>query len=238
MPANLTRLEWHGPETRGLSVELAGPSSSAAAPVVFVPSLGLSSDWCFYPLFVERMAEDRPVLVPQFTAGAELAPVHDELRRLLLALGRHERPRGCEWRHERIALVGHGFGASLALLLAARTGNVGGIVSLGAFGGFDRVTDGAPEQRDAIAERGDAFALEPAVRALRCPAVLVHGEEDGIAPISESERLFQWIDKGLGSLVMLEKTGHSLGAKQPFDGSNKELDRAIWIAREFLRREL
>ncbi len=237
MPANLTRLPWPGEEIRGLSVDLAGPSTSSLAPVLFVPSLGLGADWCFYPLAIERLAEDRPVLLPRPAAQDRMLAWHDGLLALLRALGDGKGPVGYAW-HGKVGLVGHGFGATLALLLAAKASNVGAVAAWSAFGSFERIAAEDPSQRDELTARADELSLARAAGAIGCPVVLVHGEEDRVAPFAESEQLFHGIAKDRASLVMLEKTGHSIGARHPFDGSNKELDRAIWIAREFLRREL
>lgn len=232
-------IEWR-PQTGGaLSLQLHGPEETAAAPVVFLGGLGLGPDWSFYPYLIERIAQDRPVVVPivgePYRLSAERAAVDDLLR----ALAAGERPPEVQWSFEgSIGMIGHAKGASLAMLVASGHDHVGAIVAIAPLCGFQRlVEDDDLLQRDML-EHSEEFLLEVAVRGLRSNVVLIAGEEDHVVPIVEAETVFHWVPKEGSSLVLLEKTGHSLGAQHPFEGSNRELDRVVHIARELFDREL
>lgn len=232
-------IEWR-PRTGGaLSLQLHGPEETAAAPVLFLGGLGLGPQWSFYPYLVEQLARDRPVVVPAapepYRLSAERAAADDLLR----ALGAGERPPGMDWSFEGpVGIVGHAKGASLALLVASRHEHVRAVVAIAPLCSFQRlIEDDDLLQRDML-EHSEEFLLEVAARGLRSHVVLIAGEEDHVVPIVEAETLFHWMPKEAASLVLLEKTGHSLGAQHPFEGSNRELDRVVHIARELFDREL
>lgn len=220
-------LSWPG-------VELLGPRAGMA-PVLFLGDHQAPRDWSFYPYLQRAVAEDRPVLLLAGEGGLPSVRLQ-RARELVESIGNGAVPDGCDWPRRRLGLLGHGMGAALAILLGAERPSVRGIVATSAWCTFQR--SGAPDLAGDIAAHADEFQLELAARALICPIVLVHGEEDSVAPFLESESLYHWVPKSNASLVLLEKTGHSLGARHPFEGSNKELDRTVKIARDFFAREM
>ena len=232
-------IPWRPRSGGAVALQVHGPTASGAAPVVFLGGLGLGPDWSFYPYLIERIALDRPVVVPLAPEPYTLSAERDALDVLLRALGGGERPPGVDWTHRGpIGMVGHAKGASLGLLVAAEHDVVGAIVAIAPLCAFKRLTeDDETLQRDMV-EHAQDFHLEMAVRGLRSKVVLIAGEEDHVVPIVEAETVFHWMPKDGSSLVLLEKTGHSLGAQHPFEGSNRELDRVVLIARELFDREL
>lgn len=204
-----------------------------------MPGHELPLDWAFYPFLIGKIAEHRPVLLPLLQEGTAVSAELGAAQSLLEAMVGGALPEGASWRQRKIGLLGHGKGAGLALLLASGQPAVGGVVAISTVCTFNRSTgDPGTRIRADVAQHGVRFQLELAARQVRCPIVLVHGEEDHIAPFDEGELVYHWLPKEKSSLVLLEKTGHSLGAHHPFEGTNKELDRVVRISREFFEREL
>jgi alpha-beta hydrolase superfamily lysophospholipase len=236
MDSNIARPAWiEG--GRSLDVELVGPRQSPKPPLMFLPEHGCDRTWSFYPYLLEQLAQDRPVLLLPPPAPVRPSQERARVQAVLDAVERGSLPDGCDWPRRRLGLMGHGQGVALALLAGAERPAAKGIVGLSAWCTLRR--DGLPAEviEDLAAHAAD-FQLELAARAVTCPVVLLHGEEDAAVEFLESERLYHWLPKDSTSLVILEKTGHSLGAKHPFAGTNKELERCVRVAREFFDREL
>lgn len=106
---------------------------------------------------------------------------------------------------DRIVLIGHSVGAAAALLLASRRPDVHGVVSLSAFAHpADVMRRWMRERRipmwpvghwvlahvqTVIGARFDDIAPEHTLRSVRAPVMLVHGEDDEVAPVSDLQRL-------------------------------------------------
>lgn len=224
------RVRWPLQAGQEVETDLLGTLEGNAAPVLFLRGMDLAADWSFYPYLLEKLAEHRPVLVPVVPAGATLSAELAVVEALVAALAKA--------RPGKVGLLGHAKGAALALLVAERHASVGGVVGISTICTFNRGGEQALPGRSDVAQHGERFQVELAARGTRCPVVLVHGEEDAIAPFAEGELVYHWLPKEHTSLVLLEKTGHSLGATNPFAGTNKELDRAVRITREFFARVL
>ena len=59
--------------------------------------------------------------------------------------------------------------------------------------------------------------------------------EDHVVQPGEAELLYHWLPKETGRLIMLEKTGHSFGARHPFTSTTKELEIVVEVCRNFFR---
>ncbi len=227
----MLKVEWHALD-RDLSFSCA-PSARATAPVVLLRGLDLADDWAFYPYLVARLAEQRPVwMLPTPSPGSLVAEL-DLLEGILGAWAQGHRPPGFAAVRGAIGLLGHGKGASLALLAGALGLGVQGIVGLAPLSTFNRAA--ADATRADLAEHAHRFFVERAARAFDAPVLLVHGEEDHVVSPSEAELLYHWLPKQTGRLIMLEKTGHSFGARHPFNGTTKELEIVVRVSCDFFR---
>lgn len=235
----IRRLVWNDQDGRQLDFELHGSLTQTSTPVLFLPGLDLAPDWAFYPYLIGKIAEQRPVLIATRREGGKISEELAAAEALVDAVARGGLPESAQWRRGKLGLVAHGKGSGLAVLLAAGQPAIGAVLAISPMCTFNRES-GDPESRVRadIAQHGVRFQLELAARQVACKIVLVHGEEDDVAPFAEGEVLYHWLPKDKSSLVLLEKTGHSLGAQHPFDGTNKELDRVVRIARELFTREL
>jgi pimeloyl-ACP methyl ester carboxylesterase len=70
-------------------------------------------------------------------------------------------------------------------------------------------------------------ALEHALSSLQARLLFVHGEEDSQVACAESEALFHWSRKDGARMILVEKTGHAFGTKEPFTGPSSDLERVV-----------
>lgn len=207
-------------------------SPREAPPVVLLRGYELEADWAFYPYLAERLAEVRPVWIPVPPSPYSLLGELEQVEILARAWSQGRIPEARGRALGAVGIVGHAKGAALALLAAAR-GCVQGVVGLASLSTLQR--GAAAGRHPELASAPHRFHMERAVRALEVPVLLVHGEEDHVAPPAEAELLYHWLPKETGRLMMLEKTGHSFGADHPFTATTKELELAVQVSCEFFR---
>lgn len=207
-------------------------SQRDAPPVVLLRGYELDSDWAFYPYLAARLAEVRPVWIPVPPSPYSLLGELEQVEILARAWSQGQIPDAPGRAQGAVGLVGHAKGAALALLAAAH-GCVQGVVGLASLSTLQRGAAGG--RHPELASAPHRFHMERAVRALAVPVLLVHGEEDHVAPPAEAELLYHWLPKETGRLIMLEKTGHSFGADHPFTATTKELELAVQVICEFFR---
>jgi len=158
---------------------------------------------------------------------------------------------------DRLALAGHAKGGALAIIAGNEDPRVKVVATLAAVDTLDPFTHEdkvhwrqkgylpfldaglAREIRldlailDDLERSAERYDLARALRTLRKPLILIHGEEDHSSDASASERLYHLSDKDRTRLVILEKTGHLFGTTHPFEESNKELEKIIQILSAF-----
>jgi len=228
---DLERVDWQV-QGRDLSV-LGSPGSPARPPVLLLRGFDLGAQWAFYPYLVSRLAEQRPVwLLPEQPPRSLVAEL-DFVEDLLRAWGQGLRPKKLAQVRGSMGVLGHGKGATLGLLAAAEGLPAQGVVGLAPLATLNR--SAPPAVREDLARDAHRFFVERAVRALEVPVVLIHGEEDHVVAPNESEQLYHWLPKETGRLIMLEKTGHSFGARDPFTVTSKELEIVVRVTCDFFR---
>jgi pimeloyl-ACP methyl ester carboxylesterase len=225
---SLVRVDWR---IAGRDLGFLSPSHAPAAPpVLLLRGFDLRADWAFYPYLIERLAEKRPVwLVPPEPARSLIEEL-DFAEGVLRAWGQGQRPPGYAAVRGAMGLLGHGKGATLALLAASVGLPVQGVVGLAPLATLNRAFPPAELAHDA-----HRLFVERAVRSLNLPVALIHGEEDHVVPPAEGEQLYHWLPKETGRLIMLEKTGHSFGARDPFASTSKELEIVVRVSCDFFR---
>ena len=135
------------------------------------------------PLFASRFRVIAPDLTPLAAPpppGADSLSIRaDHVRELLDSLG-----------VERVAIVGHGSGAAVAVLIAEQDPRVDGLVLIDAIG---------PELDPAREARMAAWVF---------PVLILWGEDDDVAPVAEAERLNEAIPAS--TLGLVPESGHFL----------------------------
>jgi len=224
-------VDWHA-HGRDLGFRCM-PSPRAAPPVIMLRGFDLAADWAFYPYLVTRLAEQRPVwLLPDRSTPSLVAEL-DQVETMLRAWGQGQRPPGCAQVPGAIGLLGHGKGATLALLAAAQGLGVQGVVGLAPLSTFNR--GAAASKRLELGDEAHRFFVERAARSVAVPVLIVHGEEDHVVAPVEAELLYHWLPKETGRVILLEKTGHSFGAGHPFTATTKELEVVTRVSCNFFR---
>ncbi|BAL22519.1 alpha/beta hydrolase [Azoarcus sp. KH32C] len=145
---------------------------------------------------------------------------------------------------QRIALLGHSVGAGAVLLAAARRADIAAVVSVSAFAhpeemmrrvlAAKRIPDVLARYilrhvERTIGHRFDDIAPLASIARLRCPVLLVHGEQDIIVPPADARRLHAAARPGAVDLLILS------GDHESFTDMERELaavvvflQRAFW----------
>lgn len=156
----------------------------------------------------------------------------------------------------QLYLLGHSRGAAIAIVHAARDAGIRGVISLAGIAEFTRtwvqpllddwkargrthVANSRTGQdmpldytlvEDILAHGDDYDAAKQAAR-LRCPLLILHGEEDTSVPISEGEAVARAAD---AELVRIPGAQHTFNIKHPFAGFTPEFDIVLTKILEFI----
>jgi dienelactone hydrolase len=165
--------------------------------------------------------------------------------------------------NSRIGLLGHSRGGGITLLTSAIKKEIGAAVVWSAVSSFNRFSEDhrAKWRKDGYIEvvnqrtgqvmrlnktlledfeihQDNLLNIEKAVKNLPCPLLVVHGEEDESVPVSEGQQIHKWADPTASELLMVPNTGHTFGARHPFDGSNDKLDFVLERSAVFFDKNL
>lgn len=280
-------MQFHSFQTEHAGCVVAGdcrlPDEGAAWPaVVLIPDILLSRRHGFYPFVADAWASSRLVVTydgstsgyagsasgidqqvaRRYTLSAELADV----LALVQQLDERQLPCADSWDGRRLALVGHGKGAALALhldrrlraegrtapaalaLLAppatlVREGWLGeqarrdAVVCVPIDGQGGEVRLGVDFLEDARALQ-ELAGLEELMQGTPSSVLLVAGEEDRVFPPAEAETLLAAGNSPKDRLVVVEKAGHSFAAAHPFDRPTVALEYVRDVVDRFFRETL
>lgn len=159
----------------------------------------------------------------------------------------------------RIGTLGHSRGGGIALLHAADEPRLAGVATWSAVASFDRFTDrqreiwrdqGFLEVQNArtgqtmrlgaellqdLESQGNNLDICSAVRSLRQPLLVVHGEVDLTVTIENAVRIDASVSHNRSRLVRIPRTGHTFGVVHPFAGTTEALEVAIDETLSFFR---
>ncbi len=163
-----------------------------------------------------------------------------------------------DFKPKKIGLLGHSRGGGVSILAASVNENVNSLCCWAAIAKFDRYTERQKsewrEKRyfevlnsrtkqlmrlsvdlldDIEKKKNDKLSIEKAVKNLKIPICLIHGEQDLTVPIKESESIYEWADKRLTKFEKIEATGHTFDIIHPFSGSNKKFDKILNLTADF-----
>lgn len=160
---------------------------------------------------------------------------------------------------ERVFLVGHSRGGAISLLSSYNNSSVVAVAIWGCVSDLDRYSQRQKEKwrqkgvfevlnartrqkmklnvtilDDIESNKYGSLNIENAVRELKKPLLIIHGEQDLAVPIEEAELLFSWSDKSISEFYRIKHSGHTFNIKHPFEGSNQKFDKVIQLTENFL----
>ncbi len=165
--------------------------------------------------------------------------------------------------NDRLGLLGHSRGGGISLLTAHEKSEVKAAAVWSSVSTFDRYS---VRQKEAWRRKGvfevmnsrtkqimrlnvsllddleenkkDKLNIRKAVRELRKPLLIVHGEQDLAVPVKEAEELYSLADKDLSELYIVPFVGHTFEIKHPFEGTNDKFESILEKTYQFFNQNL
>ncbi len=165
--------------------------------------------------------------------------------------------------NNRLGLLGHSRGGGISVLTAKQKPEVNAVAIWSSVSTFDRYSK---RQKDVWRKKGvfevmnsrtkqimklnisllddleehkiDKLNIENAVRELKKPILIVHGEQDLAVPAEEAEKLYSLADKDLSELYLVPGIGHTFDIKHPFEGTNEKFEGVLEKTYEFFNQNL
>jgi len=162
-----------------------------------------------------------------------------------------------------LGLLGHSRGGGISILTANQNPAVSAVAVWSSVSTFDRYTR---RQKEVWRDRGvfevinsrtrqmmrlnisllddleenkkDKLNIENAVRDLKKPLLIVHGEQDLAVPVKEAEKLYSYSDKELSELFIVPAAGHTFDIKHPFEGTNEKFESILEKTYQFFNQNL
>ena len=157
-----------------------------------------------------------------------------------------------ETKNSKIILVGHSRGAAISLLVASQSDEVTAVAIWSSVATFDRYSERQKAQwrkkgffdvfnsrtkqamrlnlsllDDLEENKNNSLNIELAVRNLKRPLFIAHGDQDLAVPIKEAEQIYNWADKSQTEFYKIIGAGHTFNCKHPFEGSNLKFDNLL-----------
>jgi dienelactone hydrolase len=157
-----------------------------------------------------------------------------------------------------IGVLGHSRGGGITLATVPHKPQVAAAVTWSSVATFDRYSEETEEKwrraghievvnqrtgqimrlgRDLLDDleknKANLLNIELAVKHFLRPLLIVHGEDDESVPVEEAQQIHTWADKQKTSLAIIPDTGHTFGAKHPFEGTNPKLEEALTRTADF-----
>lgn len=165
--------------------------------------------------------------------------------------------------NEMVGIIGHSRGGAISTLVAAQNNHIKSLAVWASIAKIDRYTK---RQKTEWQEKGyleilnsrtkqimrlnstllddiennkdTVLNLEKAVKSLKIPFLIIHGEQDLTVPFKEAELLYKWSDKNKTELNSVPAAGHTFNIVHPFTGSNDKFDNVINITEKFFNKNL
>ncbi len=159
-----------------------------------------------------------------------------------------------------ITLTGHSRGGGIAILKTAEDKRISKLVVLSSVCNFDRYSDTLKKKwkevgyfevinsrtnqmmrlnytliEDLIKNK-ERLDIQKAISEITVPVMIIHGAQDITVDYSNAEDLYSRSDKDKTKLFLIENTGHTFGAVQPFEGTTKALEEVLTLIEDFLSK--
>lgn len=161
----------------------------------------------------------------------------------------------------KVTLIGHSRGGSMALLAAAKYSWVGKVATLAAVANLEKrlfafegmeewersgiryIENARTQQKmpmqftfvDDLLQNSQSLNVQKAVEQLSIPQLILHGAADETVPISDFEALKAWNPKANSALI--PDAGHTFGGKHPWEDDTLPLamQEAVKLIADFLK---
>lgn len=165
--------------------------------------------------------------------------------------------------NNRLGLIGHSRGGGISILTANQNSKVNAAAVWSSVLTFDRYSSRQKEQwrkkrvfevmnsrtkqimklnlsllEDLESNKDEKLNIEKAVREMKKPLLIVHGEQDLAVPVKEAEKMYDLADKELTELFLVPATGHTFDIKHPFDGTNEKFESILEKTYKFFNQNL
>lgn len=175
-----------------------------------------------------------------------------EIEELKLLIDSYQNGFFGEVNNNKIGLLGHSRGGADALLTAYQKPEIDAVATWASIAKLDRYSERQKKEwreqgywdienartkqimrlnvelLDDIETNSDSHLnMEKAVKNLKKPLLIAHGEEDLAVPVREAEKLYEWSDKQLTELYKISSAGHTFNIKHPFEGTNEKFNRLL-----------
>lgn len=162
---------------------------------------------------------------------------------------------------ENITLIGHSRGGGISVIKAAENKNITKLITLASISTLDRfprdenfenwkkdgvyfIENARTKQKmphnfqfyEDYENNKERFNVKKACENLKVPALFIHGSTDESVTIDHSKNLHNWTKDS--QFKIIDNAGHTFGAKEPWESDElpKELDEAVKICIDFLRK--
>lgn len=159
-----------------------------------------------------------------------------------------------------ITLTGHSRGGGIAILKTAEDKRISKLVVLSSVCNFDRYSDTLKKKWkevgyfevinsrtnqmmrlnytliEDLVKNKERLDIQKAISEITVPVMIIHGAQDITVDYSNAEDLYSRSDKDKTKLFLIENTGHTFGAVQPFEGTTKALEEVLTLIEDFLSK--
>jgi pimeloyl-ACP methyl ester carboxylesterase len=164
---------------------------------------------------------------------------------------------------QKTALLGHSRGGGISLAAARQSPEIAAVALWSSVADFNRYSDRQKDKwrkvgyfevvnqrtsqvmrlnstllEDLEENKDDLLSIERAVRDLKRPLFIAHGEQDVSVAVADGEKLFEWSDKSLTEFHIIPKTGHTFGIVHPFVGTTPAFDSVLGRTASFFEKNL
>ncbi|MCE1187642.1 MAG: dienelactone hydrolase family protein [Ignavibacteria bacterium] len=162
--------------------------------------------------------------------------------------------------HKDVFLIGHSRGGGISLVVTRKNPTVKATAVWGCLARFDRYSKRQKEEwrkkgsfdvlnartkqvmrlgvgllDDIEKNKTGILSLRKAMRRIKRPLLILHGEQDLSVKVDEAECLYEWGHPETTTIMRIPHTGHTFGVVHPFAGSTPEFDMVLHSTLQFFK---
>jgi len=163
----------------------------------------------------------------------------------------------------KIGLLGHSRGGAISIISGSSNNSVSAIATWSSIAKLDRyserqkldwkekgyfeVLNSRTNQmmrmnysyiKDIEENKTGSLNIEKAIKNLKKPLFIAHGDQDLAVPIEEANMIYNWSDKINTELFIVHNTGHTFNVQHPFAGTNDKFENLLSETNKFFSKQL